>query len=73
MNLTDLEKGCYADILEVTESHLAGKLKEFGIFGGCRVKMLGSAPSGSPLIIEAGGMKIGLRKDDASRVNIQKS
>ncbi len=72
MNLAELEIGRVAKILEVKQADLAYKLKEFGIFNGVQVRVLRAAPSGCPLVLEAGGMQLGLRKEDAVFVNIAK-
>lgn len=70
MNLAELEIGRAAKILEIKQADLAFKLKEFGIFSGVHVRILRAAPAGCPLILEAGGMQLSLRKDDAAFVNI---
>ena len=71
MKLTELKIGKRARISEILAEDLSGKLKEFGIFSGAPVKILRTAPAGCPIIIESGGMQIGLRKEDAACVNIQ--
>ncbi len=70
MNLTELQIGKQAKIVDVKENDLSGKLKEFGIFSGAMIRILRTAPAGCPLVVESGGMQLGLRKEDAISVNI---
>lgn len=70
MNLADLHKGKSAVIAKIEEQLLADRLQEFGIFSGSLIRFLGAAPSGCPIMLEAGGTQIGLRKEQAIQIKI---
>ncbi|MDX5320105.1 MAG: ferrous iron transport protein A [Bacteroidota bacterium] len=70
MNLADLHKGKTAVISAIDEQLLAERLQEFGIFSGSLIRLLGAAPSGCPIMLEAGGTQLGLRKEQALQIKI---
>jgi Fe2+ transport system protein FeoA len=70
VNLADLCKGKCACVASIDEESLANRLNEFGIFSGSQVRLLCTAPSGCPLLLEAGGTQFGLRKEQASLIKI---
>lgn len=70
MNLADLNKGKKAVISAIDEQALAERLQEFGIFSGSLIRLLGTAPSGCPVMLEAGGTQLGLRKEQAAQIKI---
>ncbi len=70
MNLSDLHRGKEATIAEIHEEVLALRLQEFGIFAGSLIRITGCAPSGCPIMLEAGGTRIGLRREQAALIKI---
>ncbi|MBI1221896.1 MAG: ferrous iron transport protein A [Bacteroidetes bacterium] len=70
VNLADLSKGKSAVIAAIDEQSLAERLQEFGIFSGSLIRLLGTAPSGCPLMLEAEGTQLGLRKEQAALIKI---
>lgn len=70
MKLADLTEGHRAVISAIEEQNLAARLNEFGVFSGSIVRFIGTAPSGCPILLEAGGTQFGLRKEQAQQIKI---
>ncbi len=49
---------------------LSRRLKQFGMIPGTKVRYLGSAPMGSPLLFRVRGAVISLRKEDCAGITV---
>lgn len=70
MNVSDLGAGEDGLIHQIEEEAVAGRLKEFGIFSGTRIRLAGQAPSGCPMMLEAGDIRFALRREQARYIKI---
>ena len=73
MKLSELEKGAEAIICRIEdESLLALRLMEFGLVPGMKIKRVGKAPLGDPLEFQILGFRLTLRKQDASKIVLER-
>ncbi len=73
MNLIELDIGEEAVVKKLTaSSDLKRRLISFGVMKGAHVKVLAVAPAKSTIEIEAGKMKLALRKEEAKTVEVER-
>ncbi len=73
MVLLDLGIGEEAVVKKLTApSELKRRLISFGIIKGAPIKVLAVAPAKSTIEVEAGKMKLALRKKEAKTVEVEK-
>ncbi len=73
MNVLSLKKGQKARIETINDPDLGMVLMELGLMPGSEISMVGSAPSGCPLILQVEASRIGIRKEEASRIIVSES
>ncbi|BBW96299.1 FeoA family protein [Geobacillus sp. FSL W8-0032] len=73
MVLTDLHKGETAFIvrLAVDNEALKQRLLHLGVKEGKRVRLKAAMPFGGPVMIEVDGQAIGLRRKEASAIEVK--
>lgn len=72
MNAAELRKGERARIRQVEFSQLQNKLIEMGCFEGNEIRMLYEAPLGDPVAFDINGYILGLRKEEAAFIQVDK-
>ena len=72
MKATDLNQGEKATIIEVEAGELKNKLIEMGCFEGNFIQRLYTAPLGDPIAFDINGYILGLRKEEAKYVLVNK-
>ena len=72
MKATDLNQGDKATIIEVEAGALKNKLIEMGCFEGNFIQRLYTAPLGDPIAFDINGYILGLRKDEAISILVNK-
>ncbi|MDZ4846335.1 MAG: FeoA domain-containing protein [Chitinophagales bacterium] len=65
LNSLTLKPGKTGIIHSLKESHISPKLLEMGFLPGKEIRLLRTAPGGSPLYLDLQGHFIALRKDEA--------
>ena len=73
MNLKDCIPGQEMEIIKVTDLDLELRLLEFGLDAGTKIKIIGKAPLGCPLILETDRMRLSLRRVEASQIKVKAS
>lgn len=73
MSLSQMITGSKA---KITNAENAGallfrRLIDFGVMEGAEIQMIKKLPFGGPLAIEYNGQLIGLRRKDASRIEVE--
>ncbi|MFN6130273.1 MAG: ferrous iron transport protein A [Planctomycetota bacterium] len=72
--LCDLKPGESGRVVSVVgEDTVAARLLEMGLLPGEDVEHIGTAPMGDPIEFSVYGYRISLRRDEAQRVQIEKS
>ncbi|MGC5327133.1 FeoA family protein [Brevibacillus sp. SYSU BS000544] len=72
-NLVDIQPGtkvCICDISKVN-SIVLRRLIDLGIMEGTEICMKRRSPFGGPLTLEANGQSIGIRRNEASMIEVQ--
>ena len=70
--LTDLARGWRARVRAIEgDDEISLRLLEMGLTPGTDVRLLGVAPLGDPLELELRGYRLSVRKQEASRVEIE--
>lgn len=72
MQLSELHAGEVAVILSLGSSALSVKLMEMGCLPGEKIEVRYKAPLGGPIAINVFGYILGLRKEEASLVQVEK-
>lgn len=72
MNVSQLGTGDLGIIHAIEEDATALRLNELGIFCGDTIRCSGTAPSGCPILLEAGQVSFALRKEQAESIKIQR-
>ncbi len=71
MNLDELKTGQSANICAVNVSgKLSERLNMLNIFEGAKVTLLRRAPFGGGFLLEAGGVRLALRKNIAEKIQV---
>lgn len=71
LTLAQLEIGVEAKVLSVEgESNISKRLMEMGVVPGVLVKVIKTAPFGSPLEIRVKGYHLALRKNEAETIEV---
>ena len=70
MMVTDLNPGESALVESFSDEWTGLKLMHMGLFPGQELKLFHCAPSGDRLVIESSGIKIALRRNEASVIQI---
>lgn len=52
------------------EELLAFRMRQFGIIEGTKLRSLGAAPLGSPMLFRVGGTIVALRREDCRRIQV---
>ena len=71
-NLSELKKGEYAIIENITDSALKLKLMEMGCIPGEVIKLAQIAPLGDPIAIEVQGYRLSIRLSEAASIRIKR-
>ena len=72
--LTELSLGEHARVLKINGSdRIAQRLLEMGLTPGVDVSLIGVAPLGDPLELELRGYRLGVRRSEAARVEVESS
>ncbi len=69
--LSSMRKGQKGVIDSFTDYELSLKLMEMGCIPGEIIEVIRIAPLGDPIAISISGYMLGLRKDEASSVNVR--
>jgi ferrous iron transport protein A len=72
MNASELKKGETAKIKLVKFNDLQNKLIEMGCFEGNEIEMLYVAPLGDPIAFDINGYILGLRKEEAELIQVER-
>lgn len=72
MQLSELNAGEVAIILSLGSSALSLKLMEMGCLPGEKIEVRYKAPLGGPIAVNVFGYILGLRKDEANLVQVEK-
>lgn len=73
LRLTDLRPGAVVRVLAVdANTPNAARLLDLGFTPGTRVRVLRSAPLGDPIVYELRGMRLCLRRSEASSVEVSR-
>jgi ferrous iron transport protein A len=72
MDASELKAGERAKIKHVEFSDLQNKLIEMGCFEGNGIRMLYVAPLGDPIAYDINGYILGLRKEEARLIEVDK-
>jgi len=73
MNLTELIKGDKAEILKISaDKALKDRLTSFGVMRGEELIIKGCSLAKQTIEIEVGSTLIGLRKDEAEKIEVEK-
>lgn len=69
--LSELDRGEEGTLLAPAgEGLLAFRMRQFGIIEGTKIRFLGAAPLGSPILFRVGGTILALRREDCSRISV---
>ena len=69
--LCELEKGCEGVLLELPEDCiLARRLRQFGMIEGTKIRSIGTAPFGSPMLFRIRGSTVALRTEDCRELYV---
>ncbi len=72
MKLSDLGRGIMASVVGIdADQVLSQRLMALGIQVSAPVKVVQIAPLGDPITIDCGGVRVSLRKKDASLVDVE--
>lgn len=72
MNLAELLVGQRGRVVQIVGGdHVTMRLLEMGLTPGVEVLVAGQAPLGDPLELELRGYRLGVRKSEAARVEIE--
>ncbi len=70
--LTELSVGEHARVSKVNGSdQISQRLLEMGLTPGVDVSVIGTAPLGDPLELELRGYRLGVRRNEAERVEVE--
>ena len=72
MRATELSQGDKATIVLVEAGELKNKLIEMGCFEGNHIQRLYTAPLGDPIAFDINGYILGLRKEEANNIVVNK-
>jgi ferrous iron transport protein A len=73
VRLADLSHGTEATVRSVsTDDPLGLRMMEMGLTPGTRVRLLGAAPLGDPLRVAVRGYRLGLRRNEANLVLVDR-
>ena len=73
MNLTELTKGCKAQIIKIhADKALKDRLNSFGVMRGEEVLVKGCSLAKQTMEIEVGATLIALRRDEAQKIEVEK-
>ena len=71
-HLADVKIGSSVRVAGIDgDDSLSVRLMEMGLTPGVDVSVLGTAPLGDPIEIELRGYRLGLRKSEAARIEVQ--
>ncbi len=72
--LTELSLGEHARVAKINGSdHISQRLLEMGLTPGVDVSVIGVAPMGDPIELELRGYRLGVRRSEAARVEVESS
>lgn len=70
--LTELSVGEHARVSKINGSdQISQRLLEMGLTPGVDVSVIGTAPLGDPLELELRGYRLGVRRSEAERVEVE--
>ncbi len=70
--LTELSVGEHARVSKINGSdQISQRLLEMGLTPGVDVSVIGTAPLGDPLELELRGYRLGVRRSEAQRVEVE--
>ncbi len=70
--LTELSVGEHARVSKINGSdQISQRLLEMGLTPGIDVSVIGTAPLGDPLELELRGYRLGVRRSEAQRVEVE--
>ena len=70
--LTELALGEHARVSKINGSdQISQRLLEMGLTPGVDVSVIGTAPLGDPLELEVRGYRLGVRRSEAARVEVE--
>ena len=70
--LTELSVGEHARVSKINGSdQISQRLMEMGLTPGVDVSVIGTAPLGDPLELELRGYRLGVRRSEAERVEVE--
>ncbi len=70
--LTELELGEHARVAKINGSdQISQRLLEMGLTPGVDVSIIGVAPLGDPIELELRGYRLGVRRSEAARVEVE--
>ena len=72
MLLSDLKKGEKAIIKALLDEDGSSLLMEMGCLPGEEIEMIAEAPLGDPITVRITGYRLSLRKQEASKVEIER-
>ena len=73
LKLSELSVGESGEITSIEgDDAIAVRLMEMGLIDGESIELIGIAPLGDPLEFRVRGYRLSLRRDEASRVRIQR-
>lgn len=73
ITLNELSVGEYAEVLKIeTEKEVLERLKMLGIVVGSQVRMLKKTFFGNTFLVETDGVRIGMRKNPASKIFVER-
>ena len=73
MNLTELTKGCKAEIIKIhADKALKDRLNSFGVMRGEELLVKGCSLAKQTMEIEVGSTLIALRRDEAEKIEVEK-
>ena len=73
MNLSELKMGQTCVVLSLSENQkYVERFLDFGIFVGKKVRLIKKAPFGDPLLFQVGNVRVGIRREDAKHIEVEK-
>lgn len=73
MNLSQLERGCCAEVKSIDNScKIKHRLLELGFLGSVRVKCVRKSVFGTPILYSIMGCRVALRRSDARKIAVVK-
>ncbi len=71
MNLSQVQQGEYAVVIRVhTQERIKERLKMLNVYENAKIKVVGRSLFKSSLLLEVGGIRLGLRRELAEKIEV---